>query len=108
MGNKMKGNPPFVKDFKSELAALKAIHIMIAAKECGWKNKDIINLPFFMSLFSDGFLDRMNFSTNSDFLTEVRLKNMARDLRITKKERLDDKWHFAKDFFDCHRKKRTC
>ena len=97
----MKGNPPFVKDFKSELAALKAIHIMIAAKECGWKNKEIMKLSFFLSLFSEQFLNRISSSKDPfDFLMEVRLKNMARDLRIMKMDRIDEKWHFAKEFFD--------
>jgi hypothetical protein len=103
----MKGQPPFVKDFKSELAALKATHILIAAKESGWKNRDIMKLPFFETLFSDEFINRVNSSKDRDFLTEIRLKNIARDLRIIKIDRLDEKWHFAKEFFDGRRKKRN-
>jgi hypothetical protein len=95
------GNPTFVKDFKSVDAAVNAVAIMCSARDFGYTNKEILELDFFMALFSQDFLDKVNKSANSTHLLEIRLKNIARDLRkIDKKCLLDSRWLPAKEYFD--------
>ena len=97
---KIVGNPPFVKVFKDHASALKAIGMLVAAKENGYTNKQILGLGFFTSLFNQ---DYVNTVTQPQF--EWRLKNIARDLKKMKFEDLNIEWHEYKKYFEATRRK---
>lgn len=97
------GNPTFVKDFKSLDAAIQAVTIMVAAREFGYTNKDIINVDFFLSLFNSDFLKKSmshNNNKNKAYYLEIRLKNIARDLRKIEKYNLNKVWYSSKKYFE--------
>lgn len=92
--------PSFVKCFKDNSAALKAMTILVSAKESGYTNKKVLDLPFFKNLFNESYLNSC-----SELQLEWRLKNMARDLKKIKIENLENSWHEFKYFFEKTRRK---
>lgn len=93
--------PSFVKCFKDNSSALKAMTILVSAKESGYTNKDILNIDFFKNLFDETYLNSC-----SDLQLEWRLKNMARDLKKNKFENLEISWHEFKLYFEGTRRKK--
>ena len=94
------GNPSFTKIFKNEAAAVSAVKILVAEKEAGHTNKQILDLPEFKCLFDDNYL--MN---TSSVQLEWRLKNMARDLKKMDFSNLNPEFHAFKSFFEGTRRK---
>jgi len=92
--------PSFVKCFKDNSSALKAMTILVSAKESGYTNKQVLDLPFFKNLFNEAYLNSC-----SDLQLEWRLKNMARDLKKVSICDLDDQWHEYKLYFEGTRRK---
>lgn len=92
--------PSFVKCFKDNHCALKAMTILVSAKESGYTNKQILNIDFFKNLFDDSYLNSC-----SDLQLEWRLKNMARDLKKVSFENLEQSWHGFKTYFEGTRRK---
>lgn len=98
---KAKSNlPSFVKCFKDNTSALKAMTILVSAKESGYTNKQILTIDFFKNLFDETYLNSC-----SDLQLEWRLKNMARDLKKVSFENLEQSWHDYKIYFEGTRRK---
>jgi hypothetical protein len=94
-------DPSFVKCFKDRDRAIKAVTVLVTAKEEGnYSNKQVLNLPFFKVLFSEEYLS----SVSSEQL-EWRLKNIARDLKNLPFSSLAPEWHDLKKFFEGTRRK---
>lgn len=100
MSEKIIKDPDFVKCFKNRVKAIRAIHVMVAAKENNYTYKQILSISFFRNLFNEEYLK----STSSAQL-EWRMKNIARDLKIMKIECLDKDWHELKNYFEGTRRK---
>jgi hypothetical protein len=84
-----KFDPGFIIDFKDREFAILAINLIVEMQRSGWSYDRMIDYPGFKSLFEPSWRDRN---------LKVKLKNMVRDLRETKKP-LNDEWLDAKKFF---------
>ena len=92
--------PSFVKCFKDNSSALKAMTILVSAKESGYTNRKVLDLPFFKNLFNESYLNSC-----SELQLEWRLKNMARDLKKVPYDDLENSWHEFKKYFEGTRRK---
>ncbi len=94
------GNPSFLKIFKTPESAKSALTILITAKDSGYTNKQIMEIPFFKNLFNNDYIN----NTASTQL-EWRMKNIARDLKKMSFESLNTEWHEFKKYFENTRRK---
>ena len=94
------GNPSFTKIFKDQSSAITAVKMLVAAKEKGHTNKQVLDMVEFKSLFDENYL--MN---TSSVQLEWRLKNMARDLKKMDFSNLNPEFHDCKNFFEGTRRK---
>ncbi|SRR6266581_3586531 len=97
---KSKGVPSFTRIFKDQASAISAVQILVSAKLSGKTNKQVLDMADFRILMDQEYL-----INTSSFQLEVRLKNMARDLKKIDFENLNTEFHAFKNFFEGTRRK---
>ncbi len=93
-------DPIFVPHFRNRRKAIQALQVLIAAKEEGLSNNQVLNLPFFLKLFNQDYL----IGKTKEQL-EYKLKNIARDLKTISFEKLSPEFHEFKSYFEATRRK---
>lgn len=93
-------DPIFIPHFRNKRKAIQALHILIAAKEEGLSNNQVLDIPFFLKLFDQDYL-----VGKSKEQLEIKLKNIARDLKTISYDKLNTEFHEFKSYFETTRKK---
>ncbi len=91
-------DPIFVPHFRNKRKAIQALQVLIAAKEEGLSNNQVLDLPFFLKFFNQQYL--VGKTKNQ---LEIKLKNIARDLKTISFDKLNPEFHEFKNYFESTR-----
>jgi len=93
-------DPIFVPHFRNKRKAIQALQVLIAAKEEGLSNNQVLDLPFFLKFFNQDYL-----VGKTKGQLEIKLKNIARDLKTISFDKLNPEFHEFKSYFEATRRK---